>query len=524
MRFSTLNATGLTTAVLLSVTGTTHGQVCFPSKEAQLSFLEGIMIDEFGRSLAVSADVAVVGSPFPRSLGKAFIYRYVDSRWSHEAYLSLFPNQQQGDRFGSAVGVFGDTVVVGAASRDEVGSDTGAVFVFGFDGVRWSEESMLSASDAHEGDHFGEAIFLSDQVMVIGAADYEDDRGIRTGAAYVFRFDGSSWHEEAKFLPLDGVENEQFGVSVAMSGPTILVGAPAPDLGRGSVSAFEWDGVNWKRKADLLASDGSMFDEFGQAVALEGERAIVGAAGDDDRDSASGSAYIFRYDDLSEEWIQDAKLRADDGAIGDRFGAAVAIAGSDVLVGAPAVDEFWVDDIGAAYLFSQRDGDWEQHPKIRSTYRHEGVGFGSTLLLTESYAFIKSAAWGEHRQMSIVDVMKFDCSCLGTRVENFRRGEMARISVVGGTPGASAITVYGIHLGETNLDHYANYCATFGIGFVSRKRIVGSTNRRFDQNGEMHFRVKVPDGPHSRQVFFQSAQEGTCPEQCVSNVVDVRIR
>ena len=143
----------------------------------------------------------------------------------------------------------------------------------------------------------------------------DDDNGVDSGSAYVFRYDGSDWVEEAKLTASDGAADDYFGGSVAISGDTAVVGAVCDDdNGRNSGSAyvFRYDGSDWAEEAKLTASDGAAYDYFGCSVAVSGDTAVVGASDDDDNGLDSGSAYVFRYD--GSDWTEEAKLTASDGA------------------------------------------------------------------------------------------------------------------------------------------------------------------------------------------------------------------
>lgn len=109
--------------------------------------------------------------------------------------------------------------------------------------------------------------------------------------------------------------------------------------------------------------------------------------------------------------------------------------------------------------------------------------------------------------------------CLNLSVANFVAGEHATFTITGGTPGARAVTVYGVSLGETVVNGTAGYCATFGIDGVHRSRILGGFGQTFDANGEISFNVFIPSSASGRTILLQSAERATCPGECVSNLV-----
>ena len=123
----------------------------------------------------------------------------------------------------------------------------------------------------------------------------DDDKGDCSGSAYIFKRDGTSWSEQQKLLASDGAANDYFGLSVSISGDYAIVGAYGDDSYKGSAYIFKQDGTNWIQQQKLLASDGAADDLFGYSVSISGDYAIVGAYGDDDKETASGSVYAFWF-------------------------------------------------------------------------------------------------------------------------------------------------------------------------------------------------------------------------------------
>ncbi len=258
-----------------------------------------------------------------------------------------------GDLFGHSVAVDGDTAVVGAY-EDE--SEKGAAYVLAKDSSgAWSQVAKLTASDGEAGDIFGWSVAVDWDTVVVGAR-YDD-------SAYVFTKPGTGWAtatETAKLTASDGVVGDWFGQSVAVDGDTVVVGSSEDD-GSGSAYVFTkaadsvWTDAT--QTAKLTASDGDDFDEFGKSVAVDGDTAVAGAPNND----GYGSAYVFirpaaGWDDAT----QTAKLTpgaTDDGAAGlaGTFGAAVAVDGGTVVVGASA----YSGSQGRAYVFTKPSGGWE---------------------------------------------------------------------------------------------------------------------------------------------------------------------
>ena len=304
--------------------------------------------DCFGWSAAISGDIAVIGTMHRGNnyylSGWAYVFRYDGSNWLQEAKL-LGSDAAGDDYFAHSVAVFGNTALIGAAR----GGGAGWVYVFRYDGSSWVEEQKLLASDGADGDGFGWGMAISGDIAVIGAHD-NDDNGEGSGSAYVFRYDGSAWVEEQKLLPFDGVVGDGFGLDVAISGDTALIGAWGDDDNgedSGSAYVFRYDGSSWVEEQKLLAFDGAAGDGFGWGMAISGDTAVIGASTDDDNGEDSGSAYVFRYDGSS--WVPQAKLLASDGAAADWFGWPVAISGDMGMIGAY---QYSSGGPGSVYVFS----------------------------------------------------------------------------------------------------------------------------------------------------------------------------
>jgi len=220
------------------------------------------------------------------------------------------------------------------------------------------ESQKLRASDPIEGQEFGYSVSVSGDFALIGA-HFDDDIGEHSGAAYVFRSDGSTWSQFQKLLSSDGGPNDEFGASVSISGEWAVVGAPFDD-GRGSAYLFRWDGSLWLEQQKLLPSDGAASDRFGIAVSLSQDVLIVGASGDDDLGSSSGSAYVFRWNGIS--WVEEQKLLASDGTENDRFGFAVSVSGDVAVVGAMLAGG---DTSGTVYVFRWSGSSWAEEQTFR---------------------------------------------------------------------------------------------------------------------------------------------------------------
>ena len=284
--------------------------------------------------------------------------------------------------FGGAVAISGERAVVGAYFNDENGTYSGAAYVYKQNGVNWNEEVKLMASDGRPGDYLGSAVAIDGDVIVVGAPGL-DYIGQQNGAAYVFRYNGSQWLEEEKLLASDSAKDNLFGNSVAVSGNRILVGAERHDgngVSAGAAYMFEFDGQRWNETTKLVASLGSYTGYFGNSVAIEGDRAVIGSRGDDEFGRDAGAAYVFSFN--GNEWIESTKLTANDAANGDGFGYDVSVSGDHIFVGSVAAD-----DKGAVYAYRFDGTSWIESKLVAS----DGASadhFGITVSISGNRAVI----------------------------------------------------------------------------------------------------------------------------------------
>ena len=214
------------------------------------------------------------------------------------------------DDFGVSVSISGNTAIVGAQLDDDAGSNSGSAYIFVKSGTTWTQEAKLTASDGATEVLFGGSVSISGNTVIVGARG-DNDGGAKSGSAYVFVKPSGGWagslNEDAKLTASDAAALDVFGRAVSISGDTIIVGANSDDDGgtnSGSAYVFVKPGGGWagslNEDAKLTASDAAAFDIFGQFATISGDNVIVGARFNDDAGTNSGSAYIF---DLAKEEI-----------------------------------------------------------------------------------------------------------------------------------------------------------------------------------------------------------------------------
>ncbi len=360
----------------------------------------GAAYDNFGISVAVDGDTVVVGAPGNdgdgADSGSVYVFVKPTGGWATSTETAKLTASDGAalDYFGYSVAVDGDTVLVGAYQDDDEendSEDSGSAYIFtkpnssggwaDWDPMEDTETAKLTASDGADDDWFGVSVALDGNTAVIGASG-DDDKGIDSGSAYVFVKPSGAWadgNETDKLTASDGEAQDNFGYSVAVGVDTVEVSGADVEVATVVVGAYQHDPIDphsdpdsplylldagaayvftrdsggvWDGGGKLTADDGDALDYFGYSVAVDVDTVVVGAYGDDDNGSASGSAYVFTRDSNG-EWSQKKKLTDEDGEAGDWFGYSVAVdtAAHTALVGA-----------GSAHVLDIHD--WESVPGI----------------------------------------------------------------------------------------------------------------------------------------------------------------
>jgi uncharacterized repeat protein (TIGR01451 family) len=368
------------------------------TEQAKLVSADGAAGDGFGISVALSSDTALVGASMDdiaaaTDRGSATVFLLSTGVWSQQTQLTA-GDGAAGDRFGAAVSLSGNTALVGAPT-DTVGVNAGQGSAYAFlrSGTLWSQQSKLTASDGQPNDFFGTAVGLSGNTAVVGA-DYDDVGSIpNQGSVTVFVRSGTVWTQQSKLVGSNGTESSGFGRAVAVDVNTTLAGAPyvkvGANQGQGSGYAFFRSGTTWAQQAIMITGDGDSAadDQFGYTVAVSGDTALIGAPGDDvGSNQLQGAAYVFVR--VADTWTLQAQLVAGDAGVNDGFGFSIALRGDTALVGAQTHDVGANIDQGAAYVFVRSGGVWTQQAKLMASNPGASDYFGSAVALDEDAALI----------------------------------------------------------------------------------------------------------------------------------------
>jgi hypothetical protein len=272
-------------------TGTTWTQ------QAKLLASDGTPYDWFGYSVSLDGNTALIGAYEHNDngdmSGSAYVFTRSGTTWTQQAKL-LASDGAASDNFGYSVSLSGDTALIGARADNDNGQFTGSAYVFTRTGTTWAQQQKLLASDGAAGDNFGYSVFLSGDTVLVGA-DGDDDNGDGSGSVYVFTRTDTTWTEQAKLLASDGAADGLFGCSVSLNGDTVLIGAMGDENYTGSTYVFTRIGSIWTQQYKLLASDGAGEDRFGDSISLSGSIALIGAHGSN-FDTGAGYVFIKGYE------------------------------------------------------------------------------------------------------------------------------------------------------------------------------------------------------------------------------------
>jgi len=334
-------------------------------------------------SLAAFLAIGVLCGPV-QALGERY------SPW-YEGDRLVAPDADYSDANGASVALSGDLCAVGAPFEDGAGSNRGAVYLYKRSGTHWIFEGKVQSPNPADGAEFGYSVALQGETLVVGAWN---DGG---GSAYIFEPEPSIglWVPRQRLIPTQPLNGgEHYGVSVAIDGDTILVGAnvyytgATPTGGEGAVFVFVSGDPDWTQQAMLTASDPMGGDTLGWALDIDGDRVLVGAPLASHSSSYAGRAYTFVRSGTA--WSQEAVLTTNLIDAIDLFGFSVALDGDTALVGA---NKGWhapphLSEAGAAFVYERSGSSWNEVAELTASVpNHEG-GFAWAVALRDGVALI----------------------------------------------------------------------------------------------------------------------------------------
>jgi hypothetical protein len=402
------------------------------------------------------------------------------------------------DIVGGDVAIEDDVIVVSAVGDDDLGAQSGAVHVLERDASGWSVYTKLTPSDGTTSDSFGGACAVASGRIFVGTNSVD-------GAVYVFEKSSGSWIETARIAPADVVQGDAFGWSLDVEGDRALIGAwgAGPELQQGAAYIFELRQGVWVEVAKLAASDAQAYEEFGHNVALSGDRALIGTSPWSST-GRPGAAYVFER--AGSAWVEVAKLTASDGAPNDQFGSALDLAGELALIGAPADNDLGHLS-GSVYAFELLGGSWVERQKILPELDTPFIAtFGMSLQIAGEKAIIGSGieraylfersfgAWRQHAILGVGDYLEED---------GFGYAVAAGRSVA--VVGAPLDNTIGLNAGASylfSIDHGTSYCQSThnSTGRPALLRLDGCDSVSANQ-----FTLVASPVPEGSGIFFYGA-------------------
>lgn len=334
--------------------------------------------DEFGRAVAISGNYAVIGAKGEDELtgnesGVVYVFDVSNGKLLRTIKNPNAYDTPASDNFGEFVDIDGKRIIVGAQFEDDAGgTSSGKAYLFDADtGFLLKTYDSPNDYNTSADDNYGCAVGISGDIAIIGAKGEDTASGTSVGAAYLVNaYEGKEYKFSIYPLvnevlwtlnnPDASGTDDQFGSTVGISGTRAIVGSKGSDLdGTNSGRAYIYDvatGNVLHTLSNPSPSNTQVGDEFGSSVAIDGDRAIVGAPQEDDSGSGSGAAYIFNVTDGS---LVHTLLNpnAYDTSASDNFGNDVDISGNLAIVGAYNEDDAGGTGSGKAYIFNVSTGD-----------------------------------------------------------------------------------------------------------------------------------------------------------------------
>jgi choice-of-anchor B domain-containing protein len=336
--------------------------------------------------------------------------------------------------FGGAIAIAGNDVLVGEAQNQ---MRSGLVYVYRRGQNGWTELAKVAASDKFDGDGFGASLDVSGSSMIVGAIRQNDGKG----TAYVFTRNAQSgaFTETAKLTATDAAEGDQFGAAVAIEGDVAFVAAPGQTQQAGAVYAFRRQGNSWSQVAKLTgsATNGAL---FGVSLATDGERLFVGMPGFN-----QNTGQVVQFENRNGQWTEAAKLSIAGAARNDRFGMSLSLRAGELLVGSPGANG---TGTVVAFHASGDSSGWAEAGRLTSFDGNRGDFFGSALAATPDAIWIGAP----NARQSLGAIYFFDRSSPDSSVVSVRKLVSdvadARQDRLGGALAASSTLVAAAVIGD----------------------------------------------------------------------------
>ena len=339
------------------------------SEQKKLTPTEAGTLQLVGEAVGISGDTAVVGA-YNDGNGAAYVFVRSGVTWTQQAKLT--PSDAPMFNFGMSVAISGDTIVVGCQGRPP--TTIPGAYVFVRTGTTWTQQQKLTSSDYETGDGFSVHVAIDGDTVLAGALAHAGG----TGAGYVFVRSGTTWTQQKKLIGSDTVAGDGFGASVAISGNTAVLSSPYKATNAGAAYVFVRSGTSWTEQQKVTASDATNNSYFGFSVSLSNDTALLGAYG---RSSNEGAAYVLTRSGTT--WTEQQILSASDTPPSASFGWNVALHLDTAVVGTYLVE--------GAYVFARSGTTWTEQKKVTASDGAPDDEFGRAVSINGNTAVIGAA-------------------------------------------------------------------------------------------------------------------------------------
>ncbi|MGH7658098.1 MAG: choice-of-anchor B family protein, partial [Gemmatimonadales bacterium] len=321
----------------------------------------------YGSAIAIGEGELFIGEPLDNyNPGLVHVFRMDGGTWKAAETLSA-EDAAPDNSFGRSISVDGNTMLIGATTADSL---RGAAYVFHKSGGEWSQTAKLEGSDITAGDALGKVVLLNGEEAFV--ATWGKDSG--QGAVYVFRKSGNSWAEAGVLSPDDGEPEDRFGSALATDGERLYIGAAGRDSSRGAVYVFHNEAGTWAQDTVLQGRRLEPESELGTSLLVRDNHLLAGLPG---MNNHSGAVGIVERDTASGTWSEVALLQPFEGGYA-RFGTDVATNGDEVWVSAPAANR----GSGAIYRLQRNaEGGFAGAVKIQAPDLPRRAGFGAPIVV-----------------------------------------------------------------------------------------------------------------------------------------------
>lgn len=328
----------------------------FWQEQAILVASDGAAGDYFGNNVTIDGDYVIIGALYKdvganTNQGRAYVYKRTGSNWIQEAIINS-PDGTVDDGFGSSVSISGEYAVIGAQYKKISGNvNQGKAYIFKRSGTTWTHNGSLLATDGAVNDYFGGSASISGIYAAVGARGKLN----KQGKVYIYKRTGNAWVLQFEILASDGAANDAFG-TLSLSGDYLISGAYAktslPDINAGKAYIYKRNGNNWIEQASFFPIDGHNNDYYGLSVSITPDYAVVGSMlMTVNGNNYGGKAYVYKRS--GNEWKYETDIFASDSDFNDKFGTSVAIDDNQIVVGASTKTTNNIIAMGKVYFFNK---------------------------------------------------------------------------------------------------------------------------------------------------------------------------